>query len=221
MPGRYIFTSSAETVRQWFRPRNEIDLEPRYNIAPTQQVPVLRQTAEGRELAYMRWGLLPFWLKEMPKGAPVINARSENAAASPMFRMAMTKRRCLMLADGFYEWQVVGKEKRPWLFHLKEDGPFAFAAIWEDWTSPEGTKIESCALFTTEANGLISPIHERMPVILPPDHYDAWLSPATPLMKAAEMMMRAFPSAQMQAHQVGKAVSSVKAAGAELIAPLH
>ncbi|MDY0884524.1 SOS response-associated peptidase [Dongia soli] len=220
MPGRYIFTSSDEAVRECFRPRNEIDLEPRYNIAPTQQVPVLRQTTEGRELVYMRWGLLPFWLKEMPKGAPVIAARSENAATSPMFRMAMTKRRCLMLADGFYEWQVVGKEKRPWLFHLKDNGPFAFAAIWEDWTPPDGEKIESCALFTTESNGLISPIHERMPVILPPDQYEAWLSPATSLMKAVDMM-RAFPSAQMQAHQVGKAVSSVKAAGAELIAPLH
>ncbi|QDU86668.1 Putative SOS response-associated peptidase YedK [Pirellulimonas nuda] len=156
--------------------------EPRWNIAPTQQVPVVRLDGGAREAVAMRWGLIPSWSKEPGKGAPLINARSETVAEKPSFRTALKRRRCLMPADGFYEWQESGGKgaKQPFYIHRKDDGPFAFAALWECWRSkedPAAAPVESCTLVNTEAVGWMTEIHHRMPVILEPKDFDVWLDP--------------------------------------------
>jgi putative SOS response-associated peptidase YedK len=166
--------------------------EPRYNIAPTQDILVVRNDpTDGRRRAdMMRWGLIPSWSKD-PKpgsGPPMINARSETLAEKPMFRSAVRRRRCLIPADGFYEWQQATSgprgKKQPYFIHRPDDGPFAFAGLWETWTRPSESAsdadrltIESCTIVTTEANAALSELHERMPVVLAPCDYDTWLDP--------------------------------------------
>lgn len=223
MCSRYALISDAATIRRLFRPGNEFDLEPRYNIASTQQVPVIRlaKDAEDREFVLLRWGFLPAWLKVQPKEPPVVETASETAAANPMFRAALAKRRCLLPADAFYEWRKAKGGKQPWLFRMKDHAPFAFAGIWESWTPPSGTgaegePIESCTLFTTEANGVVTPVTDRMPAILPPERYDDWLAPGTTAEQAAAML-RPYPSVKMQGHKVSPQVNSIKHEGAALI----
>jgi putative SOS response-associated peptidase YedK len=171
--------------------------EPRYNIAPTQEVLTVRMTEEGgkREPAMLRWGLVPSWAKEVQSGAPQINARAETLAEKPMFRTAYKKRRCLIPADGFYEWQASAAgpkgKKQPYYIHRPDDRPFAFAGLWESWRSKvepspgpslqgkgKELAIESCTIVTTSANKTLAPLHDRMPVILATGDYDLWLDPA-------------------------------------------
>jgi putative SOS response-associated peptidase YedK len=153
----------------------------RYNIAPTQAVPVVRQQqASGeRELVTLRWGLVPSWAKDIAIGARMINARAETLADKPSFRAAFKERRCLIVADGFYEWQARPKgPKQPWFITVEDARPFAFAGLWEEWWDAGSTLIETCTIVTTEANAALRPIHARMPAILPPGRFDAWLDPA-------------------------------------------
>ena len=167
-------------------PRN---LRPRYNVAPSQDVAVVRATGEGRTLSMLRWGLIPAWAKDPAIGYRLINARSETVAEKPSFRSAYRRRRCLIPADGFYEWQRLGKIRQPWLFGLRDGAPFAFAGLWERWTVPEGAAltgslaelgagdpVETCTILTTAANETVAPVHGRMPVILPRDACDTWLA---------------------------------------------
>lgn len=162
--------------------------EPRYNIAPTQDILVVRERERGeREAAMLRWGLIPAWAKQMQSGAPMINARGESVAEKPSFRTAFRKRRCLVPADGFYEWQqspgTSGRgKKQPYYIHRRDDQPFAFAGLWESWTdksssSPDKLSIESCTIVTTSANATLAPLHDRMPVIVAASDYAAWLDP--------------------------------------------
>ena len=167
-------------------PRN---LRPRYNVAPSQDVAVVRATDGGRSLSILRWGLIPAWAKDPAIGYRLINARSETVAEKPSFRSAYRRRRCLIPADGFYEWQRLGKIRQPWLFGLRDGAPFAFAGLWERWTVPEGAAltgslaelgagdpVETCTILTTAANETVAPVHGRMPVILPRDACDPWLA---------------------------------------------
>jgi len=231
MCSRYALISDAATIRRLFQPSNDVDLEPRYNIAPTQQVPVIRCRPDAtgdadREIVLLRWGFLPAWLKVPPKEPPAAETASETAAANPMFRAALAKRRCLLPADAFYEWRKAKGGKQPWLFRMKDHAPFAFAGIWESWTPPraagasgsgtDGDTIESCALFTTEANGVVTPVADRMPAILPADLYGDWLAPGTTAEQAAAML-RPYPSVKMQGHKVSPQVNSIKHEGAALI----
>jgi putative SOS response-associated peptidase YedK len=154
-------------------------LFPRYNIAPSQPVAVVRQTAEGkRELVKLRWGLVPSWAKDVSVGNQLINARSETAATKPAFRAAMRQRRCLVPTDGFYEWKKVGRQKQPYFIRRADDKPFAFAGLWERWSDAEGRPLETCTILTTDANELLRPLHDRMPVIVEPADYSTWLDPA-------------------------------------------
>jgi putative SOS response-associated peptidase YedK len=148
------------------------DLAPRYNIAPTQDVAVVRlnPSTEKRELSMLRWGLIPFWAEDPKVGYSTINARAETVATKPSFREAFKKRRCLVVADGFYEWQRTDGQKQPYLIHLKDNSPFAFAGLWERWRKGEQA-IESCSIIVTEPNAVLEPIHDRMPVILSPEDY--------------------------------------------------
>ena len=154
-------------------------LAPRYNICPTQPVTCVRQSQTGdTEAVSLRWGLVPFWAKELKIGARMINARSETVASKPAFRAAFKKRRCLVLADGFYEWKKEGKLKQPFYISRSDDQPFCLAGLWESWTdksSESSEPIETCTILTTEANEIMQPLHDRMPVILEPNQFDFWL----------------------------------------------
>jgi len=191
MCGRYSLTTPAEALATLFEAPAPPGLLPRYNIAPTQPVLVLRLDANGdRGFAMLRWGLIPSWAKDRDIGARLINARAETVAEKPSFRAAFRKRRCLMPADGFYEWQSRGAGRQP--FHIaRPDGqPFAFAGLWESWTAPEGETIESCALITTAANDTLNPIHERMPVILDRSDYALWLDVGFGTLEAVQELLR-------------------------------
>ncbi len=152
------------------------ELAPRYNIAPTQPVAAIRQPGKGRAITTLRWGLVPSWAADVSIGNSLINGRSETLLQKPAFRESFRQRRCLIPADGFYEWKKSGKARQPFHFGMKDESVFAFAGIWDRWKSPTGAPLESCSILTTSANGLLDDMHDRMPVILPPRHYDLWLT---------------------------------------------
>jgi putative SOS response-associated peptidase YedK len=190
-----------------------------YNIAPSLMVPVIRRSAEaGIELATVKWGLVPHWSKEAKSAYSTINARAETVAAKPAFRDAFRRRRCLIPADGFYEWQQREQGKQPYFIHLQDRRPFAFAGLWERWERG-GAVVESCTIIVTGANALMRPIHERMPVILPPDAYRAWLDPArTPADLAA--LLTPYAGQDLVAEPVSALVNNPRNNGPELIRPL-
>ena len=192
--------------------RHELQLPPRYNIAPTQDVAVVRPSEAGRELTLMRWGLIPSWTKD-PKKAPLLNnARSETVAEKPSFRAAFKSRRCLIPASGFYEWKREGKLKQPYYFRRPDDRPLAFAGLWEKWHD-----IESCTILTTDANELMAQIHDRMPVILSPNDYGEWLDPAAP---EPGKLLTPFPSDELVSYPVNPAVNNARNEGPECIEPV-
>jgi putative SOS response-associated peptidase YedK len=155
------------------------DWSPRYNIAPTQPVPVIRQNPKRpmRELSLMRWGLIPYWAKNASISTSTINAKSETVATKPAFRDPLRFRRCLIPADGFYEWQRTGNTKQPYCFEVSEGELFAFAGLWDGWKDSNGKWVKTCSILTTTPNAVTSDVHDRMPVILNPDCYDLWLDP--------------------------------------------
>jgi putative SOS response-associated peptidase YedK len=182
MCGRYLLKAPAEALRCAFGFVEQPNLMPRYNIAPTQDVPVIRERREPkgeRTLQLLRWGLIPSWAEDMKGGAKLINARAEGISERPSFREAFWKRRCLVPADGFYEWRTEGKLKQPYLIQRRDRAPFAFAGLWERWVPrtqpPEPAYIDSFTIVTTRANALLEPLHLRMPVILAPEDYARWL----------------------------------------------
>ena len=190
-----------------------LNLRPRYNVAPSQDVAVVRADDDGRTLTMLRWGLIPSWAGEPNIGYKLINARAETAAQKPSFRAAYRNRRCLIPADGFYEWQRRGKTRQPWLFGLGDGAPFAFAGLWERWTVPQGAAltgslaergpgdaVETCTILTTTANGTVAPVHGRMPVILPPEDYDPWLA-------EEDVPLAPYPADAMTAHPVSTLVN--------------
>ncbi|MBM3509747.1 MAG: SOS response-associated peptidase [Alphaproteobacteria bacterium] len=185
---------------------------PRYNIAPTDPVYAVRRAPAGApELVTLRWGLIPAWAKDAKGGAMMINARADTIAEKPAYREAFVHRRCLVLADGFYEWKLEGKIKQPYLITRRDGGPFAFAGLWERWQrrGPGGGEpIESCTIVTTDANARLRPIHDRMPVILARADHDAWLGAADPA--AAKMLLQPYPDADLAVTRVSTWVNSVK-----------
>jgi len=185
---------------------------PRFNIAPTQPVAVVRSSPSEpeheRELAWLRWGLIPGWAKDPSVGSRMINARAETAAEKPSYRAAFRRRRCLVVADGFYEWQRTGKRKQPYFIRMQDDRPFAFAGLWESWEGAAEGPVESCTLLTTEPNALVEPIHSRMPVILAEDDYARWLDPTIQEPKAIASLVRPFPAEPMVAFAVSTYVNS-------------
>ena len=178
MCGRFTLTTSGEVIAQQFDFPDPPDIPPRFNIAPTQEIATIWNLSEQqtRQFQWMKWGLIPFWSKDVTIGSKLINARVETAAEKPAFRKAFRHQRCLILADGFYEWKTEGKTKQPYYFSLKERSPFAFAGLWDSWKSPDGEDRISCTILTTEANESVQPVHHRMPVILSADIYSDWLN---------------------------------------------
>jgi len=211
MCGRYDNLIAREAYRALFAAERlpASNFPPRYNIAPTDQIPIVRvDPRDGtRELAMVRWGLIPFWMKEKPK-VPHINARAETVHKLPLFREAFARRRCLIPATGFYEWQKRADGKQPYRFVRKDFEPFAFAGIWE-YARLDGEAILSVAIIVGEPNPLASAVHDRMPVILMPEDYDAWLGKQTPIADA-RAMLKPYDAALMKAYAVSRAVNSVK-----------
>ena len=211
MCGRFALKAPPRSIQEHFHLPERVNLSPRYNIAPSQAIAVVRHLPgkSSRQLDLLRWGLIPGWAKDMKVGYKMINARAETLAQKPSFRAAFKKRRCLIAADGFYEWKHSGKTKQPFYVHLKNGAVFAFAGLWESWKSPEGSTIESCTIITTAPNGLLQKIHDRMPVILPPEQYETWLQDSTPEHSLQQLLMP-YPAEAMEAYRVGPEVNSPK-----------
>ncbi len=192
---------------------------PRFNIAPSQHVAIVRISGEGkRVLDLAEWGLIPSWTKEKPRTRP-INARAETVATSGMFRHAFAHRRCLIPADGFYEWHGSKPPRQPYFIHRKDDGIFAFAGLWERWKpQPDAEPIETCTIITTTANELMKPIHDRMPVIIEPADYGRWLDPKVPASEIGDLLKPSSPD-DLQATAISSRVNNVKNDGAELLEP--
>ena len=211
MCGRYTLRLTPAELAGIFEVVRELDalqgLTPRFNISPTQEVLVIRAEGGLRLPMWTQWGLIPSWSKDAKSAARCINARAETVAEKPSFRAAYKARRCLVPADGYYEWVPPdGKQKQPIFIHRRDQQPFAFAGIWERWRSPGGNEVFSCSFLTTEPNDKLAAVHDRMPVILPPSEYDAWLNPkATPEQLAA--LVTASPSEEWQYYPVSTLVN--------------
>jgi putative SOS response-associated peptidase YedK len=212
MCGRYRLSRHKEMLAERFDVDWDNDWTPRYNIAPGQNVPVIRQDPDQpkRLGSRMRWGLIPSWAKDASIGYKMINARAETVATKPAFREAVKKRRCLIPADGFYEWKKHGKTKTPFCFTMADEAIFAFAGIWEFWRNPEGQTIESCSILTTTPNALLAGVHDRMPVILPDDAYDLWLDPGFQKPGAICDLLQPFDAELMRKYEVSSRVNVVK-----------
>ena len=207
MCGRFTLSQSAEAIASVFQLNQVPTLEPRYNIAPTQPVATVLQTsAHERQFQLLRWGLIPAWAKDATMGSRLINARAETVAEKPSFRSAFRHRRCLVIADGFYEWRRQDGKKQPFYFRMQNQQPFAFAGLWEHWQDPKGEAINSCTILTTEANELLQQIHERMPVILNPKDYDMWLDP-TMQIEQLQQLLQPYSSTAMTSYPVSTKVN--------------
>lgn len=207
MCGRYTLTARPDAIATAFG-ATEVgaDLRPRYNIAPGQNVAVIANRTP-RRVEFFRWGLVPSWAKDPAIGHRMINARAETAADKPSFRSALRRRRCLVLADGFYEWKREGKHKVPYYLYRAEHAPFAFAGLWEAWHPDDTPPLHSCTILTTEANPLVAPIHDRMPVILPPAEYDLWLTEAALDPEVVRPLLEPYPAEALRAHPVSTLVN--------------
>lgn len=220
MCGRYAFNASAQDLIDSFQIVRSIDFVPRFNIAPTSSVPVIRQSPEGDRVAdLLRWGLIPHWTTDPSAGNKLNNARAETVAERPSFQGAFKSRRCLIPASGFYEWKTVGKVKQPFYISAKQ-GMLALGGLWESWRDPEGKIVRTFCVVTTEPNELMAEIHERMPVIIQPEHFAQWLDPSVPGTALTDLL-RPVSANGMQAWPVSRLVSSSSSEGPELIEPIE
>jgi putative SOS response-associated peptidase YedK len=221
MCGRFTLGTSADALREFFPLFDELDWQPRYNIAPSQMVAAVRRLpqADRPKFVRLRWGLVPSWADDPKIGNRLINARSETAADKPAFRAAFRQRRCLILADGFYEWQKAAGQKQPYFIHMTDGKPFAFAGLWEQWN--KGNAFESCTILTTDANELLRPLHNRMPVILDRAAWEQWLDPAEQQPARLQAVLQPFPSEAMTAYPVGKQVNSPRFDSKECVLPVE
>lgn len=212
MCGRFALSSAPPPLVDLLNLDGLPTWEARYNIAPTQNVLCVREMEDSpREGTLLQWGLIPRWASEPKMGTGVINARCESLSEKPWFRDAYKKRRCLILADAFYEWQREGKKHRqPYAIRMEDDAPFAFAGLWETWVDPEGKEIEATAIVTTNANEILKPFHERMPVIVRAEDYEEWLDPTIHVLRNPDAIFESFPASKMKVYPVSKLVSNVK-----------
>jgi putative SOS response-associated peptidase YedK len=212
MCGRYRLSRRKQIIEEHFDcVSGAEDWNPRYNVAPTQPVLVVRQNPKEpvRELSLFQWGLVPRWAKDSSVAAKMINARSETASTKPAFADSLRFRRCLVPADAFYEWGKTGKVKQPYCFEIKDGELFAFAGIWDRWNDASGKPLETCSILTTTPNAITSSVHDRMPVILNPDSYDLWLDPGMKDVAAVSELLRPYDARLMRCFPVSRRVNSV------------
>jgi putative SOS response-associated peptidase YedK len=211
MCGRFTLQSPTDALFELFGVSVEEELRPRFNVAPTQSVWAWRAPEGEGELVALRWGLIPFFAKDAKIGARMINARSETVSSKPSFRAAFKRRRCLIAADGFIEWKKMGDgSKQPFHIRRRDRRPFAFAGLWERWTSPEAEVIESATILTTEPNDLVAEIHDRMPVILEREDFGLWLDPQIQSRESLEVLFEPCPAGQLDARAVSRRVSNAR-----------
>jgi putative SOS response-associated peptidase YedK len=222
MCSRYTLTSPHEAVRAYFGYLNEAVFPPRYNIAPSQPVAIVRNTYKHEpEMALVRWGLIPAWVKDPRAFKMLINARSESIADKPSFRAAVRHKRCLVPADGYYEWTGRAGAKRPHLIRPRDRGPMAMAAIYENWLGADGSEIETMAILTVPANGTIAPVHDRMPAIIQPEDFEAWLDCRGVLADAAAELLRPTADDLLEVFEIGPEIGNSRNEGPELQRPLR
>ncbi len=222
MCGRFTLASDPAALQEAFPgfalpPTDE--LRPRYNIAPSQDIAAIANDAEN-QVRFFRWGLIPFWAKDEKIGYRMINARAETLAEKPSFRTAYRKQRCLILADGFYEWRSNGCTKTPVYIQMESQEPFAFAGLWEVWSPPDKEPVYSCTIITTAPNVLLEPIHNRMPVILSPEAYDLWLDPTEQTPDRLSALLAPYPPEEMIAYPVSTLVNNPRNNSPDCIAPI-
>jgi putative SOS response-associated peptidase YedK len=217
MCGRFSNRTSAEKIKKEFKVSEVPSIEARYNIAPTQNILGISQEEAVREAKLFKWGLIPSWAKDMSIGAKLINARSETVMEKPSFREAFKRRRCIIPADGFYEWQKTNGRKQPYYFFMRDGHPFGFAGLWDRWKSPEDEILETCTILTTEANETVKNVHDRMPVILHPTDYDLWLDDDPRKLSFLKELLRPYSAEEMVSHPVSTLVNNVRVDREELI----
>ncbi|HEY7299221.1 MAG TPA: SOS response-associated peptidase [Xanthobacteraceae bacterium] len=220
MCGRYLITTAPEAMRRLFRYLEQPDFPPRYNIAPTQPVPIVRLFEGQRQFALVRWGLIPAWVKDPRSFSLLINARGESVNDKPAFRNAMKRRRCLFPADGFYEWKDEGGNRRPYAVRPANGEPIAFAGLWETWMGPNGEEMETAAIVTTGASRDIAAIHARMPVIVSPDAFDFWLDCANVDAATAAALIAPARAGLLKAYEISRAVNRTANDAPQLIEPI-
>lgn len=219
MCGRFVRKSDARTIaREFDVDEVAADLAPSYNVAPSQQVAVV-MTEEKKRLVSMKWGLIPAWSDDPSIGNRLINARAETVAEKPSFREAFMRQRCLVIADGFYEWQKRGRTRQPYFIRLKTDQPFGFAGLYDVWTSPGGEVITTCTIITSEPNETVKTLHDRMPVILSKEFEDAWLDPYNADHASLVQMLSPYSANEMEMHTVSALVNSPANDSPECMAP--
>jgi putative SOS response-associated peptidase YedK len=222
MCSRFSQTLPPDAVRSYFGYRNQPNFAARYNIAPTQPIPVVRQTRErGREFVLMRWGLIPSWVKNPDEFSTLINARAETAAAKPAFRAAMKYRRCLIAADGFYEWTGTKGKKQPFYIRRADGDPIGFAGLWEHWQGADGSEVDSAVILTTDANAEVSRLHERMPVIIDSDDFDAWLDCDRVSAEDVQELLGPAPDGLLQTIEVHPKINNPRLDEPGLLEPLQ
>jgi putative SOS response-associated peptidase YedK len=219
MCGRYAITTAPEAMRQLFKYKEMPDFPPRYNVAPSQPIPVVRLWDGERQFALMRWGLIPGFVKDTKTISLLFNARGETVNERPAFKNAMKRRRCLIPANGFYEWRRDGSSNRPHFVQRKDGGPVAFAGLWETWIGPNGEELDTAAIVTTDASPLVRSIHHRMPVILEPETWDMWLDTARVDEHMAAALIVPARDELLEVYEVSPAVNRAVHDGPELIAP--
>ncbi|MFN4219045.1 MAG: SOS response-associated peptidase [Candidatus Bipolaricaulia bacterium] len=221
MCGRFTLTLSTAQIEARFGVPLPAQYKPRYNIAPTQEILALIADDQGRRIEPLRWGLIPHWAKDPQIAQKLINARAETLFEKPSFRDAVRRRRCLILADGFYEWrQTPSGKKTPVYVRLKSREPFGFAGLWESWNSPDGQTLKTCTIITTEPNELIKPIHNRMPVIVSREYEELWLDPSPKARAELERVLRPYHAEELELYDVSATVNSPSNDGPECIAPV-
>lgn len=221
MCGRYVLKrKDLEALMQQLGVRDPRDFVSRYNISPGTAIPAIRRARDGGlELTALEWGLVPFWSKDAKSGAKMANARAEGIGAKPAFREPLRKRRCVVPASGFYEWQTVGKRKQPWFFQWRDERPFLLAGLWEHWRSADGVDLETCSLITTTPNDVVRPLHDRMPVILRDAAVDTWLDARVTDTPPLEPLLAPVPDGEMKRTPVSPLVNSVRHEGPDCIVP--
>lgn len=221
MCGRFTSFLSPEILENTFGVQAPPDISPRYNVAPTQQVWIIREAATGgRHLSSVRWGLVPHWAKDLSIGSRMINARCETVHEKPAFRQAIRSRRCIVPASGFFDWATTPTGKIPHYVTMRDGSPLAFAGIWESWKTPEGEPLETCAILTTAANNLIAPIHDRIPVILHPTEFDHWLDRSLNNPEKLQRFYQPYPAELLQEWEVSTIVNNASHETPETIAPV-
>jgi putative SOS response-associated peptidase YedK len=219
MCGRYLIISPPEAMRLLAEYLEQPNFPPRHNVAPTQPIPVVRLDGVTRHFSLMRWGLLPSWVKDPKTFTLLINARGESVCEKPAFKNAMKRRRCLIPADGFYEWKAEGKLKRAFVVRPRDGKPVMFAGLWETWVGPNGEEMDTAAIVTTEANGTLHPIHHRMPVILEKDEFEPWLDCAHVDTGRAQALLKPAAEDRMEAYEISPQINRVVNDGPQVLEP--